>query len=277
MGLVTQLMEYGRAQSWVRAIGTEGSRNDPQARSDAWQDIDMTYFTTDVTQFDFEDWCQTFGKPLMCQHLVGQNLFNSEGHQWDVHLVQLGGLARIDLKIAPISVMRTYLAADSLNTINWSRNSVALTRQPDNHTHWVGTPDQAQFDAALNEFYWCAGNVVKCLARRQVMAANEINNRNVRPELLRLLAWNAAIPLKGRFDPGSEYRYLGARLPRVIQRQIMATYQQGDLVASRQSLQTELMAIQWCQTQLVDALDLTLPDFVVPSRRQLRQWLKIDI
>ncbi|WP_318764902.1 aminoglycoside 6-adenylyltransferase [Lactiplantibacillus carotarum] len=271
------LIAYAQQQPWVTMVGTEGSANNDQTGADAWQDLDVTYFTADVAAFDFEDWCQAFGQPVMYQHTEQTNLFEATSNAWRIFLVQFAGFDRVDLKIAPIADLQTYLWADRLNTINWSREGEVAGQITDDHRHWVGIPTQTAVAAALNEFYWCAGNVVKALSRGQLLAANEMNNQNVRPELLRLLAWSVAATQTGQFNPGAGYRYLGARLPVVIQQQLRTSYQQHTLAASRQSLLSELMTMQWVQTQLVTTLGIQIPAYVTPRRQQLKQWLKLDV
>lgn len=278
--MVTRLDEviaYGQQQPWIEVIGTEGSRNDQQAPTDIWQDLDLTYFATDPAKFDFDDWCQHIGQPVMTQLIPNTNLFGATMNTWQVYLVQLAGFERIDLKVAPVTELTTYLATDSLNTVAWSRDVTKVMRATDDHSHWVGLPSQADFDADLNEFYWCAGNVIKALARQQLIAANEMNNQHVRPKLLKLLAWQVGLQTAGQYNPGAGYRFLASSLPTGIRQQLAASYQQGSLATSRQSLRAELMAIQWAQSQLVAELGLTLPAYVTPRRQQLKQWLKLDV
>lgn len=268
---LARLKTYAQAHPFITVMGCEGSRNNPRVPADDWQDLDATYFTTDVSQFNFTDWCQAFGRPVMVQH-NHDDLWGT-GHPWDIYLVQLAGHRRIDLKIAPVTDIPDYLDCDALNTLVWDRTHVLGPQHPNDRDHYLTMPFDDLFADSLNEFYWCLGDVVKALARQNLVAANEMNNQHVRPELLRNLAWVVGSQHQGGYNPGADYRFLAQELPTDVRQSLAASYQQGSLKEIRQMVGLEMALMAWCTPRNVNAFHLTLPAFVPSRRAQLVDWL----
>lgn len=56
------LERIARADGRIRVMTLEGSRVNPNAASDAWQDYDVTFLVTDVASFTCSDaWLAAFG------------------------------------------------------------------------------------------------------------------------------------------------------------------------------------------------------------------------
>ncbi|HIY91835.1 aminoglycoside 6-adenylyltransferase [Companilactobacillus sp. HBUAS56275] len=265
------LKTYAQNHTFITAMGFEGSLNNPHIPADDWQDIDVTYFTTDVTQFNFNDWCQSFGHPVMVQH-NHDDLWGT-GHIWNIYLVQFDGYRRIDLKIAPETDIPDYLTCDVLNILVWDRNHDLTPQHPSDRDHLLPMPFDELFSDSLNEFYWCLGNVVKALARQNLIAANEMNNQHVRPELLKNLAWVVGGQHHGTYNPGANYRYLASELPSEVQQSLADSYQQGSLKEALQSVNIEMDLMTWCTPLNIKTFHLSLPDFVPERRAQLMDWI----
>lgn len=270
---LASLINYAQNHPFIQAVGTEGATNDAHAVADDWQDTDITYFTATPEQFDLTDWLGTVGRPTMYQHEENTNLFGTHSNQWQTYLVQFSDNSRIDLKLAPVADIPTYLANDSLNTLQWARDRDIQPRPTDDHTHRLVAPTQDDFNATLNEFYWCLGNVAKGVARHQFLYTNEMNNQHVRPQLLRMLAWSVACDHPAGFNPGAYDKYLLTELPKGTRLRLSQTYRTENLKKLQHSILLEAALMLWAQQQVLQKTDLYLPSYLADRLRQLDDWL----
>ncbi|KJW13784.1 aminoglycoside 6-adenylyltransferase [Levilactobacillus spicheri] len=270
---LTTILKYAQNHDFIQAVGTEGSTNDAHAIDDSWQDLDVTYFVSDADPFNFYDWAQGLGVPTIYQHSSHLNLFHTPSSDWQTYLVQFANNARVDLKIAPIGDITAYLANDSLNKIIWSRDAAFPERATDDHTHRQNAPTQEQFNAVLNEFYWCIGNVGKGLARGQFLYANEMNNQHVRPQLLQLLTWSVASGRPEGFNPGAYDKYLLEALPKNIVVKLARTYRTDSLKHLKSCVMIEGTLTIWAQQQIVQKTHLAIPQYLSNRLRQLDDWI----
>ncbi len=272
--ILDKLINYANDQPLIMAVGTEGSLNNDKLTTDPWTDFDITYFATQIKPFHFKAWAANFGTPVIWQHLKNRHLFGQATQPWDTYLVRFEGRLRIDLKLAPLVDLPTYLRADSLNTIIWYRDRMVTQRQTSAKTHFIGIPSQAAFENTLNAFYWDAGNVVKGLARRNLIYANEINNRSVRPQLLKILAWQVSAKRKGQFDVGDHYKFLPRALSAHQYQILSESYNQVTLAATKSGLLTEINMMKVARETLQASVKgLRLPDYVFQAETQLLNWL----
>ncbi|WP_179394653.1 aminoglycoside 6-adenylyltransferase [Lacticaseibacillus absianus] len=268
---LARLIDLAQADPNVQAIGTEGARNDHEAVADAWTDLDVTLFVRDLAAADGHWWLHQLGTPTLVQHLTDTHLFGPDTHTWESWLTRYSGTRRIDLKLAPVQDLAAYLAGNSLNTLVWQRDDGRLTARPTSAaSHWVPVPTQTQLNNCANEFYWCAGNVVKGLARGKLLYANEQFNAHVRPELLRLLSFKATLACDGHFDAGVSSKFLWATLTPATQSQLAATYAQTDLTATRRSLDHALTLFE---TTLDGFVHYASVPYRASAVAQLRDWL----
>lgn len=270
MSDLTKIVQLVANDPRVVAIGTEGSQNDPQVHADAWSDLDVTVFVREALA---DPWAlvQALGQPVMWQHLLNRDLFGPSSAIWDTYLVRYAGTRRIDWKFAPIADLDAYLAADTLNQIVW-QNGVAVAPQTTSaQSHAVKLPSESEWLAVVNEVLWCAGNVEKALHRQNLVHANEQLNANVRPGVLRLLSWQAALN-QPDLDAGSQWKFLAAALPVAQQQVLSQSYAQADLRQTQASLHALLELTAQVSRQLAKQLRFDLPEWFEPGLAQLRQW-----
>lgn len=271
---LTQLLNYAQNHAFIQAVGTEGSTNDASVPDDQWQDTDVTFFTNDVTQFDFADWTAVFGQPTIVRQEEPANPYIKETADWRIFLTQFADSSRIDLKIAPVTAIAAYLANDSLNTIVWSRDGSFQPRETSDASARLYAPTQAAFDAMLNTFYWHIGNVAKGLGRDKFLYAVEINNQLVRPQLLQGLAWVVASARgKDGFNPGPKFQNLADHLPKDVYVRLQQTYRQENVKKLRHSALLEASLMIWTQQRMVQYAGLRLPDYLANRIRQLDDWI----
>ncbi|WP_225046810.1 aminoglycoside 6-adenylyltransferase [Lacticaseibacillus kribbianus] len=269
-----RIIALAEADANVVAIGTEGSSNNPDFHADPWVDLDVSIFVTDPAQADGNWWIHQLGEPTLVQHLANEALFGAASHIWDTYLTRYSGARRVDLKIAPAEDIAVYLADDKLNALVWKREAGRLQKaSTDASSHWVAVPDQVALNACANEFYWCLGNVVKGVARGNLMYANEMFNRNARPMLIDMLAYRETAKDHGRFDAGVCGKYTWDRLTEAERTALAATYQQGDLGAIAASIQAALTLFSAVYAQVQQLTGLAPMPYLDSAKAQFDQWL----
>lgn len=258
----------------VLAVGIEGSLNNPQTTADKWTDTDITLFVHSPEQEDGEWWIRQFGKPIIVQRLHSDQLFGPSTSTWKIWLTRCAGTKRIDLKIASVKDIDNYLNADTLNAIVWRRGLGKLSLTKTTATsHFVKIPTEDQFNDHVTEFYWCAGNVVKGLARNNLIYANEQLNQIVRPELLKMWAYYLTILKAGQFDAGVSSKFVWKELSLSERNKLASTYHQTTIEETSHSLEILLISYRELIEKVTSKLMIQIPNFVLSAQQQLMNWL----
>lgn len=275
MTALATLIEHATTDPNCEAIGTEGSQNNPALAPDAWTDLDVTLVMAEPTQANAEAWLAPFGEIVIAQHFANTHLFGPSSAPWDTWLVRFKDHPRLDLKIAPAADIPAYLAADTLNAIVWTKAHGRITpRQTSAASHVRPRLTQEALTKCLNELYWSLGNVIKALARHQLVGANEILNQICRPQLLDLLADGVASRTGRPFNPGAFGQLIPAQLPAEEQAVLTASYRQDSLLVTAKAVEAVMMLAQTSLDAILTArADLQEPAFVGPARTQLATWL----
>lgn len=267
------ILTYAAGDANVFAVGVEGSRRDAQVAVDAWTDLDVTLFVRDGAQTDGMTVLHCIGEPVIVQHLEQTGLFGDNDF-WRTWLTRFAGTKRVDLKIVAATAEADYLAGDSLNAIVWRRGQGRVQpRTTSAATHFVTIPTQAEFADCVNELYWCAGNVVKGIGRRNLLYANEQFSQNVRPQLLQLLAWRETIRRSGQFDAGVSGKFTWHALTADEREQLAATYAQTNLTDLRRAVLMLLDMTTSTLANLATSEYLIVPEYLAAADRQLRELL----
>ncbi|MDR0921160.1 MAG: aminoglycoside 6-adenylyltransferase [Lactobacillales bacterium] len=181
------ILNFAKTHSQIEVVGMEGSRANPNVSPDDFQDFDITYFvdtSEHLVQLKQENWEEAFGKTIISQE--PENLFADYGF---TKLMLFEDENRIDLKILLISDVEDYLESESLNTIIYGGESVETSEK----SFLVNAPSEQEFYECVNEFYWVSTYIVKGLSRDQLLYANGMLEKVVRPELLKILSWKSFI------------------------------------------------------------------------------------
>lgn len=262
-----QVRALAQADERIRAIGLEGSLSNPTAMSDDLSDLDVTLFVTDVQAFDTA-WFAQFGPVIIDQTFIDTHLFHTSGTPWHVHLLRLASGVRLDLKLAPVADLTAYLASESLNQVVINKDG-DLGRPATERDFVLRAPTEAEFVAAVNEFYWQAGNISKGLKRKQLVYANEMLNQHLRPELLRVLAWQIASQAAWSVNLGFEYKYLGDYIALQDMQMLNATYVQDSISHTHHSLYVALKLMGRLAREFAAQQKWQLPEFVVNVEQEL--------
>lgn len=167
--MLSLILSVAEKDPRVRAVAMNGSRVEPNATQDIFQDFDILYFVTEMESF-FQDptWIDVFGE-LMVMQLpdVIDNLVSPDNHF--AYLMQFQDGNRIDLSLIPLHQAHVLGGNYGRGIILLDKDGGAeryLTADPNEFI--IKKPTKKDYDGACSEFWWVTPYVAKGIWRRQL-------------------------------------------------------------------------------------------------------------
>jgi len=178
----------------VRGVILNGSRADPTARRDIFQDFDVVYLVSDVRPFrDDATWIDRFGERIILQTPEAMPSFAPVDDGRFVYLLQLADGNRIDLTLYPVGSMGS-VPRDHPSVVLLDKDGALQATPPSADGHPDSRPPDAQaFADACNEFWWVATDIAKGLWREEIVYAKHLLDCVARAQLTRMLAWHVGV------------------------------------------------------------------------------------
>lgn len=226
------ILDVAARDERVRAVCLNGSRANPAAPRDCFQDYDIVYIVTAVEPFLSDPgWVDVFGERVIMQLPDdNQELFPAQGDRRGryAYLMQFLDGNRIDLTLIPAGQALRYCHEDS-ETVVWLDKDGMLPALPpaSDRDYHVRPPTQAQFDVCCNEFWWVCPYVAKGLWRREIMYSLHHLNGPVRDMLVLMLSWAAGVRTGFTVGTGKCGKYLERFLTADEWGCLMRTYPKG--------------------------------------------------
>lgn len=220
------ILSTAREDERILAVYLNGSRTNPNAPKDVFQDYDIVYVVKETKSFrEDRTWIDRFGQRLFMQY-PDEGIWASdridESYAW---LMQFADGSRMDLTVKTVETACREMKTDSLCEILLDKQGI-LPRIPESsdQSHWVKKPSEAEFQAVCNEFWWCLDNVGKGIWREEIPYAQDMINQCIRPQLVKVLAWKAGILHDFQCSIGKAGKYLYRFLSREEWQQFLRTY-----------------------------------------------------
>ena len=189
----------------VNAVAMSGSRTDPKAPKDEFQDYDVVYIVEDLDALTADlAWLDQFGKRMIEQH-------NVLDHR-RLYLMLFEDGNRIDLTLCPKEHIKEWADSEADFTVLDDPQGLFAPYAPTPKRYWTAPAIATDFDKFCNEFWWVSAYVVKGIHRNHLVYATDHLYGICQQELLKLLAWQVAAD-KGTVDVGKNYKYLFQYLP----------------------------------------------------------------
>ena len=189
----------------VEAIALSGSRTNPQAPKDEFQDYDVVYIVENLNDLLSDlSWLDQFGMRLIEQH-------NVLGHR-RLYLMLFEDGNRIDLTLCPKEYTQEWVDSEANFEVIKDDKGLFEAYQPNSKRYWTCPPTEEEFVAACNEFWWVSAYVVKAIRRNQLIYATDHLYGICQQELLKVLALQVTSD-RGVVDIGKNYKYLFQYLP----------------------------------------------------------------
>lgn len=212
----------------IEAVAMSGSRTNPKAPKDEFQDYDVVYVVDDLDNLTSDlSWLDRFGKRLIEQ-------YNVLGHR-RLYLMLFEDGNRIDLTLCPKEHMQEWVDSEAGFTVLEDPNGLFEPYSPSPQRYWTSPASPIDFEKACNEFWWVSTYVVKGICRKQLLYAIDHLYGICQQELLKVLAWQVASD-RGRVDIGKNYKYLFNYLPAEKEKQFSNLLDFSSLEKITQSL-----------------------------------------
>ncbi|MCE7794474.1 aminoglycoside 6-adenylyltransferase [Salipaludibacillus sp. CUR1] len=217
----------------IRAVYMNGSRTNPAAPSDIFQDYDIVYVVKETDSFiQNKKWLNVFGDLLMLQEPDRNDLLTGLQRNVDRsygYLMLFKDGNRIDLQLQTLEVMREEYAKDKLTVPLLDKdNCLPSIPSPSDRDYHVKIPDEAHFNSCANNFWWCLQNVAKGIWRDELPYAKNMFENVIRPCLDGMVSWWIGITNGFNISTGKMGKYFKNYLPAAYWNRYIATYSDGN-------------------------------------------------
>lgn len=224
MNLILQIAESLQ----VEAVALSGSRANPRAPKDEFQDYDVVYIVDDLEDLISDlSWLDQFGKRIIEQEVT-------LGHRC-LYLMLFEDGNRIDLTICPKEHMKEWVDSEAGFKVLKDDKGLFDSYIPSPKRYWTAPPTKEEFVASCNEFWWVSAYVVKAIRRNQLIYATDHLYGICQQELLKVLAWQVTSD-RGVVDIGKNYKYLFQYLPAGQEKEFSALLDLSSIYKITQSL-----------------------------------------
>ena len=233
------IVETARNDERIRAVIMNGSRTNPNAPRDFFQDFDIVYIVTDVAPFKYNyDWIKRFGELMIMQMPEDIQDPPPSNDGSFVYLMQFTDGNRIDLGIIPLANIRE-LGKDSLSVLLLDKDGFIEPFAPASESDYLPKPPTAKaFSDCCNEFWWVCPYVAKGLWREEIIYAKHMLDRWVREELMKMLTWHIGVKTQFSRSPGKLGKHFKQYLEPELWEMLQKTYSDASYDSTWEALYT---------------------------------------
>ncbi|MEK4099797.1 aminoglycoside 6-adenylyltransferase [Bacillus sp. FSL E2-0195] len=213
----------------IRAVYMNGSRTNPNAPKDIFQDYDIVYVVTETASFiKDKTWIHTFGDLLMIQEPDKNN--ESAGMDMDFdrsygYLMLFTDGNRIDLHIETKDTMIEGYMNDKLTVSLLDKDNILpLIPKPTDIGYYVKRPTASMIMSCCNDFWWCLQNVAKGIWRDELPYAKQMFEYVIRGRLDQMVSWWIGIKHDFQVSTGKMGKYFKSYLPESYWKMYEKTY-----------------------------------------------------
>jgi aminoglycoside 6-adenylyltransferase len=233
------ILNTARDDERIRAVIMNGSRANPNAPPDFFQDFDIVYIVTDTAPFlrNYE-WIQRFGQLMILQ--LPDDMADPPPEPGDgfAYLMQFMDGNRIDLGIFPLAKLPGP-EKDSQTVVLLDKDGLIGPLPPPSDSDYLPKPPSAKaFFDCCNEFWWVSPYVAKGLWREEITYAKAMFDQIVRPQLMKMLAWYVGVKTQFSASPGKFGKYMQKHLEPELWNVLLATYSDASYDATWEALDT---------------------------------------
>lgn len=225
------ILEVARTDDHVRGVIMNGSRVNPNAPRDIFQDYDIVYVVSSVEPFVRDrGWIGRFGELIILQTPDEMVIPDNEEQGEEEKRESFGFLMlfsdgnRIDLCFYPVGRLDAF-GWESLSRVLLDKDGLFPALPPASDRDFLTTPPTAkQYADCCNEFWWVSTYVAKGLWRRELPYAKWHLERPVRDMLDLMLRWYVGVSRGFSVDAGKCGKYFERCLEPTLWAKYAATY-----------------------------------------------------
>ncbi len=227
--ILSLIIDTAKKDDRIRIVAMNGSRLNPKAPKDFFQDYDIAFIVNEYKTFiEDPDWINIFGRRLIMQTpALMEN--SSDNTEYFSYLMQFIDGNRIDLTIVPYKYCEKYVKSDSLTKILLDKDkALPALATPSDESHWIKQPTAKEFADCCNEFWWVSIYVAKGIWRKEFLYATSHIENCVRQELIKMLRFKIGIENNFEVSTGKADKYIENYLPKDTFEKLMRTYNLSD-------------------------------------------------
>ncbi len=231
------ILAAARQDERIRAVMLNGSRANPNAPRDFFQDFDVVYFVTDVAPYKRNlEWIRRFGELMILQLPDDMEDPPPLGGDHYAYLMQFSDGNRIDLSFFPLARLAE-LESDSETILLLDKDGLFPSLEPPSDRDYIVKPPTAKayFDCT-NEFWWVCPYVAKGLWRKEFTYARHMFDVYVREQLMKMLNWFVGTKTGFSCSPGKMGKYLQRYLAPELWAMLLNTYAGGSYESTWEAL-----------------------------------------
>ena len=223
--MLNLILNVAKNDDNIRAVIMQGSRVNPHAKKDPFQDFDIVYFVRDVGPYRRNHaFISQYGELMILQ--TPEDMVDpppdNDGHY--TYLMQFLDGNRIDLSFDSLEDINTCVA-DSLTVVLLDKDHlIPELPRPSDRDYLPKLPTSKLFEDCCNEFWWVSVYVAKGLWRDELTYAKHMQDVYVREQLMKMLVWYFGVQTDFQKSPGKMGKYLKECLDPEIWKLLQNTY-----------------------------------------------------
>jgi aminoglycoside 6-adenylyltransferase len=233
------ILNFANNDDNIRAVVMNGSRANPNAPKDIFQDFDVACLVNDLAPCVRNDSIPTqFGEILILQEPDNMQEPLPEGNGHYAYLMQFMDGNRIDLSFHAPEKWKS-VTDDSQTIILLDKDNCLGKIPPASDIDYLPKPPtEKQFQDCCNEFWWVSPYVAKGLWRGELTYAKDMMDVAVREQLMKMLTWYFGIKTGFKKAPGKLGKYIKGEVDPEIWAELERTYSDAGFENIWQSLLT---------------------------------------
>ncbi len=254
------IVNTARDDQRIRAVILNGSRANPNAPRDFFQDYDVVYIVTEVSSFKGDpDWIKRFGKIMILQLPDDMPAPSPGDEDRYAYLMQFADGNRIDLTLYPIARLQE-LEEDSLSVLLLDKDGIIEPFAPASESEYYPQPPTAKdYADCCNEFWWVCPYVAKGLWREEIIYAKTMFDQVAREELMKMLTWHIGMKTRFSRNPGKFGKYFQQYLEPELWKLLRKTYADASYAHTWEALTTMCALFRRAAVEVAEHFNFDYP------------------
>jgi aminoglycoside 6-adenylyltransferase len=218
------IVDTAECDERIRVAIMNGSRANPNAPRDIFQDFDVVYIVTDVAPFKNNyEWIKRFGELMILQEPEDMQDPPPKADEGFTYLMQFTDGNRIDLGVYPLAKLEE-LGKDSLSLLLLDKDGIIELAPASESDYFPKLPTAKAFSDCCNEFWWVCPYVAKGLWREEITYAKHMLDQVLREQLMKMLVWYIGVKTCFSTNPGKFGKYFKQYLEPQMWDTLLKTY-----------------------------------------------------
>ena len=254
------ILQTAQQDDHIRVVMLNGSRANPEAARDPFQDFDIVYIVTDMAPYIKNPaWIARFGEMMVMQMPDAMQAPPPSEDDGFAYLMQFQDGNRIDLGIYPLEKLNEHLS-DSQSILLLDKDGIVPPFPPPSNLDYLPKPPSAKlFEDCCNEFWWVSPYVAKGLWRKETTYAKHMMEDVLRAQVMKMLTWQIGVKTNFQQSPGKMGKYFQRHLDTPTWELLMQTYADADPDHTWDALLKMCDLFRQVAVQLAEVYQFTYP------------------